>query len=144
MKTMIYKTLIFITILVVSCSGDDDTNSMNGLSGNWELSYYETTENGRIDYPNDGKPVILELKTNGTYEGRAGNNDIMGEYRTEEATIILSFYTTEITNTEWETLFHETLEIVREGNEYKFPYDLDGDNLVLGYGGNNSMHFIKR
>ena len=102
MKTMIYKTLLFITILVVSCSGDDDSNSQNCISGNWELSYYETTESGRVEYPKDGKPVVLNLKDDGTYDGVAGNNEILGEYSISEGKITMTLYTSKMANTEWD------------------------------------------
>jgi len=143
MKTMIYKTLLFITILVVSCSGDDDSNSQNGISGNWELSYYETTESGRVEYPKDGKPVVLNLKDDGTYDGVAGNNEILGEYSISEGKITMTLYTSKMANTEWEKMFKEALETMRDEREYILPYSLNGNNLVMDYGGNNTMHFIK-
>ena len=138
-------TLVFLCLLILlpSCADDSETNPLDDFVGTWELSYYETSDNEKIESPNDGKPVVLTLKSNGTYNGSAGNNEIMGEYHIEEGKIILTFYTSEMANTEWEKLFHETLEIMREDNEYVFPYGLEDNDLILSYDLDSSMHFIK-
>ncbi|HBU78554.1 MAG TPA: hypothetical protein DEF18_10675, partial [Muricauda sp.] len=83
------------------------------------------------------------LKDDGTYDGVAGNNEILGEYSISEGKITMTLYTSKMANTEWEKMFKEALETVRDEREYILPYSLNGNNLVMDYGGNNTMHFIK-
>ncbi|MDY6994854.1 MAG: hypothetical protein SVR94_19890 [Pseudomonadota bacterium] len=114
------------------------------LIGSWQLAYYETETNGRINSPNDNKPVYWDLKSDNTYEGKTGNNEILGQYCLEEDKIYFTLSGSEVIGTAWEEQFYDALDNAWNGETYVMPYSLKNDELILNYSNNNTMHFLPR
>lgn len=123
---------------------DTSTPTSENLVGFWQLSHYETA-GGRIDPPNDGKPVYWRLKYNGTMNGMAGNNFIVaGQYGVSDGFLTLAFGITEISTTEWEERFYDAIAQSFDGNSLVMPYALDDNELVFSYADNETMHFERK
>ena len=103
-----------------------------------------TMEAGKIESPNDGKPVYWDLKADGTYEGQAGNNSILGNHRIENGKMIFTYLTTEVARTEWETLFVESLKLNYQDSVYVLPIVQINNELIFNYQNDDTMHFIRR
>jgi hypothetical protein len=128
------KIIIIICPLLIGGTGcdEDSVANSNELIGTWELAYYQTEENGRINDPNDGKPVYWNLKSDSTYEGMAGNNFLEdGEFKVEGDQLIFKHFVTEITTTEWEERFYSALRHSWNGEAYAMPYVLENNELIL-------------
>lgn len=133
--------IFIIVFLMVSCTNNESNNQGNIL-GNWQLEKYEDAEEGTILPPNDGKPIQMNFKS-GEYEGLAGNNEIHGDYRTDDGKLIFTLTTTEINNTEWELQFKGAIEKKRQGNQYIMKYSLNGNELTFSYAEQSTMYFKK-
>ena len=136
---MHYLLLLFL----ISCE-DDGIESNHQLVNSWQLAYYETSENGRINSPNDGKPVFWNLKADGVFEGMAGNNEIHGNYRVEGSNLVFTLFGSEIATTQWESRFYDALQHNWDGKAYRVPFKLDGKELILNYDDQETMHFVHR
>lgn len=109
------------------------------------MAYYQTEENGRINDPNDGKPVYWDLKADSTFDGMAGNNFIEnGEYNVKDDQLIITYSITEINSTEWEERFYNAIRHSWNGEAYVLPYVLENKELILNYVGNDIMHFLPK
>src|SRR5690606_38160855 len=138
MKGQLKLFIIMLLCVVASCSNDENSDQLD-ISGSWELSKLEDGTDGVQLPPNDGKPVRLNFKLSGSYDGDAGNNEIHGTYRMENGNLILTMSTTEIVNTEWESMFMDAMEDSRNSEEYVLPYTLEGNELILKYDEQSTM-----
>ncbi len=121
---------------------DTTTPTSDDLVGFWQLSHYETAD-GRIDPPNDDKPVYWRLKYNGTMNGMAGNNFIeSGQYDLDGGILTLSYGVTEIASTEWEERYYGALQNTINGEAFRIPYILEDGELILNYRNDDTMHFV--
>ena len=137
---LIIYPLIFVGL---GCEDDDSAQNENGLIGSWQLAYYQTSD-GRIDDLNDGKPVYWDLKVDSTYTGMAGNNEILGIYKSVNDTIFFTLAGSEMIGTTWEERFYDAINPTWNGEHYVMPYSLDDNELILTYSDKNTMHFVPR
>jgi heat shock protein HslJ len=144
MKNVVKIFLMICSVLFAGagCDEEDPVQNSNDLIGSWQLAYYQTEENGRINAPNDGKPVYWNFKTDSTYEGKAGNNEIFGNYWTRNDSLVFTFYGSEMVGTEWEIRFSNALNHGWNGEAYVIPYSVGDSELVLHFKGNDTMHFL--
>lgn len=118
--------------------------TLDDLVGFWQLSHYETAE-GRIEPPNDDKPVYWRLKYNGTMNGMAGNNFLeTGQYNLDSSLLTLMYGVTEIASTEWEEQYYDAIRNTSNGQAFVIPYSLEEDELVLSYLNDETMHFVRK
>jgi len=61
----------------------------------------------------------------------------------ENGNIVLTMTTTEVVNTEWESMFMDAMEDSRNAEEYFLPYTLERNELVLEYAEQSKMTLIK-
>jgi hypothetical protein len=123
---------------------DTTAPSSDDLVGFWQLSHYQTPE-GRIDPPNDDKPVYWRLKYNGTMNGMAGNNFLeAGQYGISDGFLTLTFGVTEVAATEWEERFYSAIAQTFNGEALVIPYSIENGELVLNYSDDDTMHFERK
>ncbi|WKV10743.1 hypothetical protein [Marivirga harenae] len=148
MKNLAKIILMICSVLFAGtgCDEEDPIQNSKEPIGSWQLAYYQTEEKGRIDDPNDGKPVYWNFKADGTYEGMAGNNFIEhGEFKVEgDQLILMDAAVTEITTTEWEERFNDALRHSWNGEALAIPYTIEDNELILNYVGNDTMHFLPK
>lgn len=119
----------------------------NLIFDTWQLSFIETSKEGRIEDPNDGNPVYWKFHTDSIVSGRAGNNIIGGEFMMDDEYLTLrNFGGTEVIDTQWESDFHEAL---RQSYSttcicYKLSYDLIDDELKLSVNDTDFMLFTRQ
>lgn len=142
MKKFLYIPAIIILLASHACTNNDETNQLE-IIGSWELAKIEDSQNGTDLPPNDGKPVQLNFKNGGGYDGTAGNNEIRGEYKVNDNTIVFTLFTTEIIHTEWESMFMNAINKTWSQNEYIVPYTVEGTELILPYEEQSKMFFVK-
>lgn len=146
------KNLVKIFLMICSglfagagCDEEDPVQNSKKPIGSWQLDYYQTEENGRINAPNDGKPVYWTFKADGTYEGMAGNNFMEhGEFKVEGDQLIFRHAVTEIIGTDWEERFYDALRHSWNGEAHVMPYVLENNEFVLNYVDNDTMHFLPK
>ncbi len=142
MKMLIVTCLVLF--LGVGCEEENPVQNSKEPIGSWQLAYYQTEENGRINDPNDGKPVYWNFKSDSTYEGMAGNNEILGNYRIMGDSLLFTLNGSEMIGTEWEERFYDALNQSWNGEKYAMPYELENNELILNYVGNDTMHFLPK
>lgn len=141
-KNRFMAVVLIIFLAIYSCSGDDNIIPLK-IVGTWELSKYVDSKNDPVFPPMDGKPVQISFKRSGAYEGMAGNNEIRGLYRIEDNMFALTMSTTEISNTEWESMFKNAIEETRDENEYIIPFTLENGMLILQCNEEIEMYFVR-
>ena len=148
MKNVVKIFLMICSVLFAGagCDEEDPVQNSNDLIGSWQLAYYQTEENGRIDDPNDGKPVYLIFKADSSFEGMAGNNFIEhGKFKVEgDQLILMDAAVTEINSTEWEERFNNALRHSWNGEALAMPYMIENNELILNYVSNDTMHFLPK
>lgn len=139
----IYESFEFEDICADFFEITDIQLAASDLVGTWQLAYYETAE-GRVDPPNDNKPVYFDLKTDGTFDGMAGNNFLeAGQYSTADGQLNFTFGVTEIAGTAWEKMFYDSIVQTWNGEAFVMPYSLENNELVLFYTNDDTMHFVQ-
>ncbi len=136
------SVIIFFLLMGLSCTNDEEANQ-GQVIGTWELARIEDSQDGTSLPPNDGKPVRLNLKKGGGYDGVAGNNEIHGIYKVTGNTIVLTLYTTEVASSEWESMFINAINKTWTQNEYVIPFTVEATELILQYEIQSKMFFIK-
>ncbi len=138
--------ICLVLIIGAGCDEEDPIENFNDLIGSWQLAYYLTEENGRIEDPNDGKPVYLTFKADSTFEGMAGYNFIEhGKFKVEgDQLILMDAAVTELKVTEWEERFNNALRDSWNGEALAIPYTIENNELIFNYVGNDTMHFLPK
>ena len=134
--------LILLLFASPSCSNDDNSNQKE-IQGTWQLTKFEDSTEGIVLDPSDGYPVQITFRANGSFDGKAGNNDVQGEYRLESGKLAFTLFGSEISNTEWELMFKRSINKSWEGNEYIMPYNLEGNEMTLNYETQSKMFFMR-
>ena len=145
MKNFSKYILPVLLLLGLSCSNDDTTGSTDSATviGTWELSRIENADLGTRLPPDDGRPVRINFMQGGTYDGVAGNNEVLGEYGIEADTLVMTLATTEVSNTDWERLFKDSLAQAQSQDGFVLPYTLTPTGLVLQYDARGRLVFIR-
>ncbi|WKV10740.1 hypothetical protein [Marivirga harenae] len=138
--------ICLVLILGAGCEEEESVRNFDDLIGSWQLAYYLTEDNGRINDPDDGKPVYLTFKADRTFEGMAGNNFIeLGKFEVEgDQLILMDAAVTEITTTEWGERFNDALRHSWNGEALAIPYTIEDNELILNYVDNDTMHFLPK
>lgn len=136
------SVLLFQSFLSLSCSNDDSSNQTE-IEGTWQLISFDDSEDGNVLAPNDGKPIRITFKGDGSFDGKAGNNEIQGEYDLENGKLIFTLASTEIASTDWESMFIRSINKSLNEGEYILNYILGEDELTLEYETQSTMLFMK-
>ena len=139
-KQFLYITIYIFGILsVFSCSRNNEDEAT--VIGKWELVKIEDSQIGPSLQPKDNKPVSIEFLKDGTYIGKAGNNNIEGEYSLEGDNIIFTLFTTEVPNTEWELSFKDAINKKLFDGKYKMLTFFNFNEMILTYDNDSYLFF---
>ena len=114
------------------------------LLGEWVLLSHEDTENGEtITTPENESTIRINFGANQLEGVTQDGTFLINPYETRALDFIVfeNFEGTGVMS-EWDMLFFNALEsqFFEEDGEYRLPYSVDGNNLIISYGDNRVMN----
>ncbi|TLF47028.1 hypothetical protein [Maribacter aurantiacus] len=138
-----YFYIVFLSLLSIGCSKDEEFINET-LLGKWELiAYYDqsTRETKNPPIGSDSIKITFEI---GDFQGSTGRNTFFGNYISELSNLsLLSLNGTEIAESEWGTLFFQTITSTYNSNQELFimEYTIERNILNIEYAESRFMLF---
>jgi len=148
MKSILF--IVFSIVILLGCNKDNDRTAIeNLLIGEWKLVSFvnelDGTSINEDDVENSG-PITIHFKEDFSYTGNTGRNEFFGDYtlnNSETVLILLSYYRTEIGESDWGNLFVENLHLNYnpQTQHIESDFEVSTDILKIYYSDSEFMKF---
>jgi len=138
-----YTVILFLSLLSLGCSEDDELVNET-LLGSWELVNYYNEATDEINKPPSGSDPISITFEETDFQGSTGRNNFFGDYNSELNDLsFVSFVGTEIVESEWGTLFFQTIASTYDSEEELFvmKFNIENNLLIIEYNQSRFMRF---
>lgn len=131
---------LILALVLISCSSDND--AISDLEGSWLLEKVQMESAHTA--PNDDE-VVLHFR-DGMLNGNAGSNIYRGGYSVQfgKRLIVSGMSSTYVATTPWEDIYLAAfMEAYKKADgQFEFSYTINGQNLILETGGEESTRMI--
>ena len=148
MKKILY--IVFSIVILLSCNKDDERSQIeNLLLDEWILVSFVNELDGTTvnedDVENSG-PITIHFKEDFSYTGNTGRIGFFGTFilnNSETVLILLSYYLTEIGESDWGWLFIENLHLNYnpQTQHIESDFEVSTDILKIYYSDSEFMKF---
>lgn len=138
-----YLGILFLSLLCLGCSEDDEVVNET-LLGSWELVDYYDQATDETTNPPSGSDTIRITFEETDFQGSTGRNTFFGDYTSELNDLsFVSFAGTEIAESEWGTLFFQTIASTYDSDSELFTmkFSLENNMLIIEYNQSRFMRF---
>ena len=150
MKKILY--IVFSIVILLSCNKDDERSQIeNLLLDEWILVSFVNELDGTTvnedDVENSG-PITIHFKEDFSYTGNTGRIGFFGTFilnNSATVLILLSYYLTELGESDWGWLFIEHLHLNYnpQTQHIESDFEVSGDVLKLYYSNVEFMKFLR-